>query len=116
MSYDLAGDLFDHLLKNLENNSLSTINAPTTSWESVGSFRRFNQQEFVDDGLFGYAGLAEWGYLYYPDSCKSISKSCKVHMHLHGCFDIHQGLTKDYFKGYGFLQYAATNDIIILFP
>ena len=95
MAYDLAGDLFDHLLKNLEENSVTAVNAATTSWETVGSFRRFNQQEFVDDGLFGYAGLGEWGYLYYPDSCKS--KSCKVHMHLHGCTIINQGFTTGLF-------------------
>lgn len=114
MAYDLAGDLFDHLLKNLENNSVTTVNAATTSWETVGSLRRFNQQQFVDDGLFGYAGLGEWGYMYYPDTCKS--KSCKVHMHFHGCSITHQGFTKDIFKDHGFLHYAATNDIIVLFP
>ena len=69
MTYDLAGDMFDHILKNLENNSVTTVNDGSSSWESLGSFRRFDQQEFVDDGFFGDAGLAKYGYMYYPDSC-----------------------------------------------
>lgn len=42
MAYDLAGDLFDHLLKNLENNSVTAINTASTPWETAGSLRRFN--------------------------------------------------------------------------
>lgn len=114
MAFDLSGDLFDHLLKNLEADAVTTIYDPSTYWDTLGSFRRFDQQEFVDDGFFEDAGLAKYGYIYYPENCKT--QSCKVHMHLHGCLMIHQGLTKDGFKDDGFLQYAATNGIIILFP
>ena len=71
MAYDLAGNLFDHLLTNLANNAVSSINDPSTSWETLGSFRRFDQQEFVDDGFFGDGGLAKYGYMYYPESCKT---------------------------------------------
>ena len=56
--------------------------------------------------------------MYYPNTC--LEKSCKVHMHLHPCGAIHQGLSKWAYDGYiqntGLLEYAATNDLIVIFP
>lgn len=85
-SYDLAGDLFEHLLTNLESNSVSSINDATSDWQSAGIYKRFLQTEFVDKNMFEFSGLARFGYVYYPNSC--LTNSCKVHMHLHGCADI----------------------------
>jgi len=83
----MAGDMFTHLFSNLPTNSVSTLNAPVADWRSAGTFRRFDQREFVEkDSMFDYDGLARYGYIYYPTSCKT--KSCKVHMHLHGCSEI----------------------------
>lgn len=61
-----------------------------------------------------FSGLAKFGYLYYPDAC--LQKECKLHMHLHGCAANEMGNTKGGIPTYGLLQYAITNDIIIIFP
>ena len=41
-------------------------------------------------------------------------------MHLHACGGIHQGISKRAFDGYiensGILQYAVSNDLIVIFP
>lgn len=116
-TYDMAGDLLSHILTNLETNSIASLNEANADWESAGVLRRFNQWEFVSDvGMTKgkSSGLAKYGYVYYPDEC--ITNQCKVHMHLHGCLDINQGFTKNLYTTYGFHQYAATNDLIVIFP
>lgn len=61
--------------------------------------------------------MADYGYIYYPYKCYR-SKSCKVHMHLHGCG---QAVDSPFFDTSslttgGWLEYAAANDIILLMP
>jgi hypothetical protein len=85
-NYDVAGELLSFLLTNIETNAISSLNDSTEDWQSAGVLRRFKQKEFVEDVPFGQSGLAQYGHIYYPNSC--ISQSCKVHMHLHGCSDI----------------------------
>lgn len=98
-TYDMAGDMFTHLFSNLPTNAVSSLNEPAADWRSAGTFRRFYQNEFIEAETFEFHGLARYGYVYYPNSCKT--KSCKVHMHLHGCSEIIQGWSYYAFTSFG---------------
>lgn len=92
--------------------------AGDADWANKGVLKKFNQQEFVDSLAWQYNGLATYGYVYYPNQCYDGSATCKVHMFLHGCMNTIDGI----FLGYedlsygGWLEYAAANDIIIIYP
>jgi poly(3-hydroxybutyrate) depolymerase len=63
--------------------------------------------------------LDEIGYIYYPFKCIDGNISCKVHVFFHGCgkqvnFIDNSGL--DYITQLGFLEYAAANNLIVVFP
>jgi len=95
--------MLTHLLTNIGTDSVASINPYNADWQSKGVFRRFDQTEFIDDGLLSlkFSGLAQYGYLYYPHSC--ILKSCKVHMMFMGCMTINQGFTKGFYYDDGLL-------------
>ena len=60
--------------------------------------------------------LNENGYLYVPDKCANTSTPCHVHVHFHGC-DLSSVTIKDlYVRKTGILEFAASNDIITIFP
>lgn len=92
--------------------------AGDTDWRNKGVFKKFWQTEFLDTYTWQWSGLADYGYVYYPDNCYKGNKQCKVHMHLHGCGQTVDGLffgVEDLTHG-GWLEYAAANDIILLLP
>lgn len=119
-NYDVAGDLFKHIYSNLETDPIPVSSwAPgDADWWQKGVMKKFYQSEFLDTFVWELSGLAEYGYIYYPNQCYDGTKSCKVHMHLHGCGATVDGL----FFGYqslsdgGWLEYAAANDIIFIMP
>ena len=55
--------------------------------------------------------MQDRGYIFYPHNC--LLKSCNLHLSLHGCFGGTDYWAKD---GTGMMNYAAANDIILLFP
>lgn len=61
-------------------------------------------------------GFSEEGYVYYPKNCLAQDKSCKVHIFLHGCLMSHENYLDHFVKNMGFLETAAANDIIVVFP
>ena len=69
-----------------------------------------------DVRLYENSGLAWVGYVYYPHTC--YENSCRIHFYFHGC----QGTANGMYDGWsditesGFLQYAASNDMIMVFP
>lgn len=71
---------------------------------------------------FEQHGLLRRGWVYYPNNCKTAGSNCKVHMAMHGCGGASVtkiGLTGEiwpFMKNYGYLHYAAANDIIMIFP
>jgi poly(3-hydroxybutyrate) depolymerase len=54
------------------------------------------------------------GYLYIPDVC--LSEYCKLLVNLHGCGESAALWFDTYSRTTGLLEYAATNNIIVLFP
>jgi len=86
-------------------------------WESIGTLMKYDQKEFVDpkpleDGFWDY------GYVYYPNTCvDSAEKKCKIHVYLHGCYESADGYGESTsVRWNGFVEYAASNDIIMVFP
>lgn len=54
------------------------------------------------------------GYLYIPNVCWS--EYCSLHVHLHGCGKSAAVWMDTYNRGTGLLEYAATNNMVLLFP
>lgn len=57
--------------------------------------------------------------MYYPYRCIDGSvENCKVHMHLHGCSETVDGPFSGWtpIRDYGWTQYAAANDLILIYP
>ena len=58
--------------------------------------------------------MADYGFLFVPDSC--LSKPCDFHIHFHGCLDSAVVWNATYMRQTGLLEYSTTNDMILLFP
>ena len=72
---------------------------------------RFDQKAFVPQGwTFEETTLKEYGLVYMPDSCKD--KRCYIHVVHHGCNESVVDTANDF----GFNEFAATNDVIMLYP
>ena len=92
--------------------------AGDTDWKSKGVLKKFYQSEFKGSYIWDNDGLANYGYVYYPYNCYDGSKSCKVHLKLHGCGETVDGPWFGFNELYygGWLPYAASNDIILVMP
>ena len=94
-----------------------SLKARVDDWQSAGTLMLFNQEEFVVDyDVFVGASMNHSAYVYIPNSCNTANSECRVHIAIHGC---HQGLetVKSYYaEQTGYLEWAASNDIIVLFP
>lgn len=88
-------------------------------WRNKGIFKKFHQYEFLDTLIWEHHGLDQYGYVYYPDQCYDGSRNCKVHMYIHGCGETVDSPWMNWkeviFYG-GWLEYAASNDLILLMP
>lgn len=84
--------------------------------------RKYAQAEFLGDHSifengFGYHGFDEYGYVYYPTACTDGTKKCKVHIFMHGCGGFAARTAgQDLVRFAGFLEHAAANDVIVVFP
>jgi len=84
-------------------------------WKSLGTFEEFDQTEFTTD--FENSGLGPIGFIYTPNNCLSgNSPNCKLHLAFHGCSQSREYINTDYAQNTGYLEWAAANDLIILFP
>ena len=111
--FDLAYKTLEYLYGSLDPSFEMKKGLP--NWADLGVLRKYDQREFIDSDP-SETGMNEWGMIYYPDSCVSGTKKCKIHVYLHGC-----GLTTDNFgdwsiRNNGYLELAAANDIIVAFP
>jgi hypothetical protein len=60
--------------------------------------------------------MNEFGLIYYPNSCVSGDKKCKIHVYIHGC-NLSVDTWGDWsIRNNGYLDLAATYDIIVAFP
>ena len=113
-AFDGAAAMFKHIIpKPLR------PKVPIGTWNKFGNLFLFDQTEFGSD----QQSLDETGYVYIPNTCmNALSRRCMVHVALHGCQNarssVHNGETAYDIvpKYWGHLEWAALNDIIVLFP
>ena len=60
-------------------------------------------------------GLDDTGFVYVPNQCSGKS-GCKLHVAFHGCSQSRTFMGRDYAQDTGYLEWAGTNGIIVLFP
>ena len=95
-----------------------TVNAHTyvesgTDWTSAskGSWRRFDQREFLADNVTGNTTkLLQYGFYYVPTACENTQSSCQLQLVMHG-----GGMNAESF-GPIFGPYAAANNVILIVP
>jgi hypothetical protein len=111
--WDTAGRILIHLLWNLPSSGIDRGNwqGKAWDWENRGTLKPFDQHEFVTEKNWTKTEFTDKGAVYYPHAC--LQFSCNVHISLHGCFG-----STDYWpkEGTGLIHYAASNNIILLFP
>ncbi len=61
------------------------------------------------------SSLDELGYVYIPNECKN-NENCAVHVSIHGCHQGRETLDSYFVENTGYLEWAASNNMIILFP
>jgi len=104
-NYDAAGFLLKHIYGRLN---------PPSSNSSGGSILAFDQTEFVDPALVGRVGLADTGYVYVPNACKTTT--CRVHIVFHGCLQYAGRVNNAVYENAGYNKWADTNNFIVLYP
>jgi hypothetical protein len=66
-----------------------------------------------------FDGIDEIGYIYYPFACVNENVTCKLHIYLHDCGQQVNYISSgglDAITGTGFLESAAANNLIVVFP
>lgn len=103
---DLAGDILNYLYENL--NPKAKVQS-RQELLNLGSFIKFNQKEFH----LGDSSLADEGFLFIPKDLKS---NAKLHIVLHGAGQDVSRVGTAYVEDTGYIEWAATNNILLLFP
>ena len=102
--YDQAGALLQHIYGRL---------APPGAAHDDG-FIIFDQKPFLRDKPD--AGMASHAVLYVPRACKSSSARCRVHIAFHGCGQNRKAVGDAFVRKTGFVRWAESNNIVVLFP
>uniref|UniRef100_UPI0037355D5A extracellular catalytic domain type 2 short-chain-length polyhydroxyalkanoate depolymerase n=1 Tax=Thalassotalea litorea TaxID=2020715 RepID=UPI0037355D5A len=107
--YDAAGKLLTHLYGKL-NNKVQTMSETESN---SGKVIEIHQADYVSEGQDNT--LADTGYAFVPDSCAS-GEECRVHIALHGCKQNAEAIDQAYITDSGLNPWAATNNIVVLYP
>ena len=78
-----------------------------------GTLVAFNQSEFFNASNASVS-LHGVGYLYVPASCAA--EPCRLHVAFHGCKQDVASVHDDFIRDAGYNRWAASNNIIILYP
>ena len=101
--YDQAGDLLRQIYGDL---------SPKAA-DPAGQLLYFDQREFVQ-GLTNHS-MSDVGAAYIPSTCQK-SSDCRVHVAFHGCAQNRATVGDAFIKDTGYLQWAETNRLVVLFP
>jgi hypothetical protein len=104
--YDQAGILLQHIYGKLNPKNMGTLS---------GTLKRFNQAKFTAPVPPINYGMADIGYVYVPATCEQKHR-CRVHIALHGCKQDAADIQDRYLSHAGYVEWADTNNLIILFP
>lgn len=100
---DGAGDILSHVVGDLEPKALAV----------TGRIVEFSQAEFSSRPED--IGMAETGYVFVPQAC-SEGKPCRLHVSFHGCRQNVERIGLTYMTDTGFLPWADSNNIVVMFP
>jgi len=101
--FDAAGELLGHLLGSLE----------PKQEPPPGRIRQFDQHPFLGE-IAAASGMADKGYIFFPESCES--GGCQVHVVFHGCRQTTQHIGLRFVENSGYVEWAQSNRLIVLFP
>lgn len=107
--YNLAWYMFNHLTSAKKHPV--ELKEREIDHTKKGNYYAFDQTKFSTPE----AHMADQGYLYIPDACAD-GEYCTLHVHFHGCQQGGPYYMDTTPRGTGFIEYAATNNIILLFP
>ena len=71
---------------------------------------------FSQSGNYTATSFDEKGYIYIPTSCQANRAPCVVHLAFHGCNQGVQSVGDVFVKHSGYLKYAESNNIVVVFP
>jgi hypothetical protein len=103
--FDGARELLSHLY-----GQLAASGSP-----NAAELTEFDQRPYARAS--GSEGLAERGWLFVPQDCESgAGQSCRLHVVFHGCKQGASFVKDAFVRRAGYLEVAATNHIVLLFP
>ena len=101
--YDTAGMILRHLYDDL------AARAPQAKPENL-----------VETDLSAYFGsgsdVAETGYMYVPDACRSDARDCGLHIAFHGCVQGAEFIEDRFATQSGFNEWGESNNLVIVYP
>lgn len=83
--------------------------------KNLNNLVKIDQSRYFPSGSSSVAGLGDVAYLYVPTACSSGIK-CSVHVVFHGCNQDIESIGTVYVTNTGYLGWAESNNIIVLFP
>lgn len=101
--FDAAGALLAHLYGALEPRGAA----------SDGQLTVFDQRPYAT--ATGSRGLDAQGWLYVPRGCDGEAR-CRLHIVFHGCKQGASFVSDRFVRSTGYLEWAASNRIVLLFP
>ena len=110
-NYDAVGEMLKHIMPNQDKQPLVERDM---DWQTKGTLSTFDQSEFVSPSDWQVSSFDDQGYVYIPNSCSSTQ--CRVHLVTHGCSGGASFIGTGFIENAGYLEWAATNDIVVLFP
>ena len=100
---DQAGNILEFLIGDLK----------PKATELTGQIIEFSQKEFSPKPEA--ISMADTGYVYVPKACAE-GQPCKLHVAIHGCKQNAASIGMAYVTDTGYLPWADSNNIVILFP
>jgi poly(3-hydroxybutyrate) depolymerase len=102
--YDQPGAILGHIY--------GKLNPPAPAADH-GELREFFQTEFIAEARAH--SVSDVGYVYLPRSCLQGDR-CRVHVVFHGCQQAAERVGDAVYRRAGYNNWAATNNIIVLYP
>lgn len=102
-NYDMAGALLGQIYGNLNPKSA----------QPAGEVITFDQGEFLEN--LSSHGMADAGAVYISPECRQTA-GCRVHIAFHGCGQNTAAVGDAFIRESGYLAWADSNRLIVLFP
>lgn len=104
MGYDTAGEFLKFAYNNIKPRTMNWRNS------SQGKFTVVSTKSYQ----IGTTGLDNSMFVYTPTNCEK--GGCRALFMFHGCNRSYRKATRLWAERTGFLEYAASNDIVVVFP